>query len=475
MNLAYRIGIVAPVFSLCASRERSTAVTARACASVPTVADEPNDLATSGSSRVAVSPRTRAWFIRLWTLIGGALVLAGLWFALREPIGIVAAPLGLAAVIVYLVNPVVGFGERRGVPRALGTLLAYLAVGAVMVALAAFVGPTLVEQAAQFIDELPAIFAAVLDWLNARFASFGIEDGLALDLESQDTRAAVAEYLRENRDQVFALLRGAGNVVGAIFHGILTLILAPILAFYVLADLPRIKSGITGFVPPGPRSDVLDVTQRIGRTVGAYFRGQLLVATFVGVATAIGLAIVGLPFWAVVGGMTGVFNLIPLVGPFVGGLIGVIIALTVGDGTTQAIAVVVVMTVVQQIDNHAITPNIVSRTVKVHPVTVILGLLVAGTLYGILGMFVAIPVIAAAKLIIMYVLVTRVPSMRHLAGPDASLFDGDDPEEPADGTLAAMGRELRRTWERRRSDAGTDDRPRPGDGPVRDDRGLREP
>lgn len=424
------------------------------------MADEAKDLrARAGTSPPSVSPHTRAWFIRLWTLIGAALVLAGLWHLLREPIGIVAAPLGLAAVIVYLVNPVVGLGARLGVPRPLGTLLAYLAVGGVLVALGVALGPTLAEQAAQFVDELPAIFAAVLDWLNARMAAFGIEDGFALDLESQDTRAAVAEYLRENRDQVFALLRGAGNVVGAIFHGVLTLILAPILAFYVLADLPRIQAGITGLVPPGPRSDVLDVAQRIGRTVGAYFRGQLLVATFVGVATAIGLAIVGLPFWAIVGGMTGVFNLIPLVGPFVGGLIGVIIALTVGDGTTQAIAVVVVMTVVQQIDNHAITPNIVSRTVKVHPVTVILGLLVAGTLYGILGMFLAIPVIAAAKLVVMYVLVTRVPSMSHLAGRDSGLFDGEDPDEPAEGTLAAMGRELRRTWERRRADGGSEDQP----------------
>ncbi|MDX1620612.1 MAG: AI-2E family transporter [Nitriliruptorales bacterium] len=411
---------------------------------------QPSPAAAEDDDGVRVSPRTRAWLIRLWTLIGAAIVLIGVWFVIREPLSIVAAPIGLAAVIVYLMNPIVGFGERRGIPRPLGTLLAYLGVAAAFVALVALVGPTVVDQTSEFIDELPAIFVAVLDWVNERLAGFGIEE-IAVDLESNDTRTAVADYLRENRDQVLTLLRGAGTVVGAIFHGLLTIVLAPILAFYILADLPRITEGITRLVPPGPRSDVLDVAGRIGRTVGAYFRGQLMVAAFVAVATGIGLAIIGLPFWAIVGGMTGLFNLVPLIGPFVGGAIGVIIALTVGGGTGQAVAVVVVMTAVQQIDNHVITPNIVSRTVKVHPVTVVLGLLVAGSLYGILGMFVAIPVIAAAKLMVMYVLATRVPSMRHLAGAGSGLFDGEDDQEPGEGTLAAMAREMRQTWERRRA------------------------
>ncbi|MDX1658348.1 MAG: AI-2E family transporter [Nitriliruptorales bacterium] len=419
--------------------------------------DEPaTSIDRSDGSDVQVSPRTRAWMIRLWTLIGAAIVLVGAWFVLREPLAIVAAPVGLAIVIVYLLNPIVGFAENRGVPRALGTLLTYAAVAAAMVGLVVAFGPMLADQTAQFIDELPAIFAGVLEWVNARLAGFGIEE-ITVDLESEDTRTAVADYLRENRDQVFALLRGAGTVVGVIFHGLLTLVLAPILAFYLLADLPRISEGITRLVPPGPRSDVLDVAGRIGSAVGAYFRGMLMVAAFVAVATSIGLAIVGLPFWAIVGGLTGLFNLVPLIGPFVGGAIGVIIALTVGGGTGQAIAVVVVMTVVQQIDNHAITPNVVSRTVKVHPVTVILGLLVAGTLYGILGMFVAIPVIAAAKLVVVYVLVTRVPSMRHLAGADPALFDDEGEPEPREGTLAAMGREMRQTWERRRRPDGGDE------------------
>ena len=405
-------------------------------------------------------PRAQVWFWRIWTLIGAAVALGGAWWLLRDPIGIILPPLALAAVVVYLLNPVVGFLEHRHVPRAVGTLLSYLILLGALVGIGFAVGPILARQGGEFVDQLPQITTSVQDTVNTQLTRAGIDAQLNIDLESTDTQQAIRDYIQRNRDQIFSVLKGAGSVVARIFHGLLTLILAPILAFYLLADLPRLSDGVKRFMPPGPRSEVIDVARRIGATVGAYFRGQLLVATFVGIATSIGLLIVGLPFWALVGISTGVFNLVPLIGPFIGGLIGVVIALTVGGGMSQAIAVVVVMVLVQQVDNHVITPNIVSRTVKVHPVTVILGLLVAGSLYGIVGMFVAIPAIAAAKLVIMYVLVTRVPSMQHLAAEGGAIIDGVEVEEdPGDGTLVAMGREMRRAWERRRGERDTPRRP----------------
>ena len=240
--------------------------------------------------------------------------------------------------------------------------------------------------------------------------------------------------------------------------GLVAIVLAPVLAFYVLSDLPRLSEGVRRLVPPRSRSEAVDVTQRILRTVGAYVRGQLLVATFVAVATSIGLLVVGLPFWALVGVAAGLFNLIPFVGPFVGGLLGALIALTVGNGLGQAVAVVVVMVIVQQVDNHVITPGVLSRTVHVHPITIILTLAAAASLFGILGMLVAIPLLAATKLVVMYLLVTRVPSMAHLAGEGPEVIDGKPVGEPRDSSLVSMGRELRAAWEnvrRRRQDDTT--------------------
>jgi predicted PurR-regulated permease PerM len=402
--------------------------------------------------------RARLWFWRVWTAIGVAVAIAGLWWLLHEPLFILLGPLALALVFVYLLNPIVGWLHTRRVPRPLGTAFAYLVGIGALVAFLVAIGPILARQVGGFAEELPSIAAAVGDGINRQMTRLGLAGTFSVDLTESGIQEVLAEAFGD-RDQLDVLLRGIGAVAGRVFHGVVTIVLAPFLAFYILADLPRIQAGMKRLLPPGQRNDVVDVAQRILTTVGSYFRGQLLVASFVGVATSIGLAVVGLPFWALVGGIAGVFNLVPLIGPFVGGVIGVIVALTVGAGVGQAVAVIVVMVAVQQVDNHVITPNIVSRTVKIHPVTVMLGLLVAGSMYGILGMLVAIPVIATVKLVLMYVLVTRVPSMRHLAGEEPNLFDGAPPTGE-DGTLLALGRDLRSAWERRREDGRRSERAR---------------
>jgi predicted PurR-regulated permease PerM len=392
-----------------------------------------------------------------WFIIGVGVILWAFWRMFHEPIEVVLPPLVLAALIVYLLNPLVTFLTRYRIHRALATALAYLLVAGLIAGVGFAVGPLITDQVADLFDRVPEITASTEDFVNDRLDGFGIDADVSFDITDQDTQESIRDWIRDNSDQLLALAGGAFDVVGRVFHVILTLILAPFLAFYFLVDLPKISATLTRLVPPGKRGEVIVVGRRIGLLVGAYFRGQLLVALFVAIASALVLWAIGLPFWALVGVVTGIFNLVPLIGPFVGGLIGVIIALTVGDGVSQALLVVVLLTAVQQIDNHVITPNIMSRTVKVHPATVIIALGAAAALFGIVGMFFAIPTVAAAKLMVVYLLVTRVPSMAHLGGEAPALFDDDGaPLSPPreDSAIFAMGRDLRTTWERVR---GRDD------------------
>lgn len=394
--------------------------------------------------------RAKLWFWRTWTVVGLLVLAWAVGHVFADPIRLLFPPLALAGILIYLLNPVVTAFERRGMHRVIGTTLAYLVLGGVLVGLSILVVPVLVRQTGELIENIPDIAVGLQDTVNNQLRRMGIVQRVTFDPQSTETQTAVQQFVEDNREQMIELLRGAGTVVAGLVAGLVAIVLAPVLAFYVLADLPRLSDGVRRLIPPASRSEVVDVTQRILRTVGAYVRGQLLVATFVAVATAIGLAIVGLPFWALVGVVAGVFNLIPFVGPFVGGLLGAVVALTVGNGLGQAIAVVIVMVVVQQIDNHVITPGVLSRTVHVHPVTIILALATAASLFGILGMLVAIPLLAAAKLVVVYLLVTRVPSMAHLAGEGPEVIDGVPVGEPRDSSLVSMGRELRLAWELRR-------------------------
>jgi predicted PurR-regulated permease PerM len=383
------------------------------------------------------------WALRIWVTIGALLLVAAVWWLLREPIGLIVPPLAIAAVLIYVLNPAVSALAQRGFPRALATLLAYLATTAVVWGLLALVGPIVVGQGRELIAELPAIGAALQASVNEQLTRFGIPATQQLDLETSEIAVSVREWFTTNREEVLAVVRGAGSVVGWVVHLALAVTLGPILAFYALSDLDRLSSGMALLLPPGRRTEAVEVAGRIGRIVGSYFRGQLVVAVFVGTATALGLALVDLPFWAVVGIATGLFNLVPLIGPTLGGAIGVLVALTVGTGVQQAILVVVVMVAVQQVDNHLVTPLVVGRSVSIHPITVILALIVAGSLGGIPLMFIAIPVAATIKLVLLHLAVTRLPSMAHLA-------DGhDDDSQPRRGTVAEMAQELRTAFESR--------------------------
>jgi predicted PurR-regulated permease PerM len=153
-------------------------------------------------------------------------------------------------------------------------------------------------------------------------------------------------------------------------------------------------------IPERSKDEVHLVLQRLNRAIGGYFRGQLVVALIVGVLVSIGLAILDLPFWLLVGMIAGLFNMIPLIGPYIGAIPGIVIALTVGDGIGQAVWVAVIMIVAQQIDNHFITPNVMQRVVKLHPAVVMLALLAGGTIAGFMGLLLAVPATAVLKIIL---------------------------------------------------------------------------
>ena len=155
-------------------------------------------------------------------------------------------------------------------------------------------------------------------------------------------------------------------------------------------------------VPPGRREEMRSLMDRISQAVGGFFRGQLLVALFVGVASSIGLWAIGLPFWLLVGMVAGVFNLVPLVGPFIGGGLAVVIALISGQ-PLKAVWAALVLLAVQQIDNHLISPNVMSRTVQLHPVVVMLALLAGASFAGLFGMLVVVPLVAVAKIVFLFV------------------------------------------------------------------------
>jgi predicted PurR-regulated permease PerM len=365
-------------------------------------------MAIGGQRPEGDSPWSRLlrWGIASWSLIGILILGYLLYRYVLYPVRIVLPPVLLALAIVYLLNPIVARLQARGVPRVLGTLFTYIVfLGIVGIGLR-FLIPLLAGQVSSFAESVPDLLRRASDGV-ARLAA-----RLELDVDANDVFTGLSPE------------GGAGGFISRIFsitagvlHVMVIIVLGVVLAFYVLVDLPQFQRGTFALIPARRRDEVKLVLERMGGAMGAFFRGQLLVALFVGLASMLGLYIVGLPYWALVGGVAGLFNLIPLIGPFIGAVPALFIAFTTSSsggimqlepGWPLALGASAALLLVQQIDNHIISPNVVARTVKLHPVTVILGLLVGGTLLGLVGMLIAVPLVAAIKILALHVWDTRM-------------------------------------------------------------------
>jgi predicted PurR-regulated permease PerM len=335
-----------------------------------------------------------------WAVVGLVLLLVVLGIIARY-FAVVWPPLILAGAIVFILNPVVTFLQHRHVPRAMGTAISYLGVVGIVVLGGFLVAPLAQDQADQLSEEWPSIREDLKERVDD-WSQRSEEEDWPVRIPEWDE---LGESLTGNENSTeqetlvewFDRVRELGLRV---FHVAIIFILAPIIAFYLLVDLPHIGRVFESLIPERSKVEVHLVLDRLSRAIGGYFRGQLLVALIVGVMVSIGLAILGLPFWLLVGMIAGIFNMIPLIGPYIGAVPGIIIALTVGDGFGQALWVAVIMIIAQQIDNHFITPNVMQRVVKLHPAVVMLALLAGGTIAGFMGLLLAVPTAAVLKIVL---------------------------------------------------------------------------
>lgn len=352
-------------------------------------ADQPADAAREeeAGERRAIGEAVRSWGTTAWAIVGlaaaGAVLLWVAWV-----VRVVFAPLLLAGVIVLLLNPLVTAMERRRLPRVAATALLYLGGLALFALMVVSVIPVVQGQVEEFRAQWPEVQDRVEGWV------VGLEEdlrGTPLEFSREDLGAQVNGPVTDRLSQLW---RAGDRLVGII----IVLVTGPVIAFYLLADLPGVRSRLRALVPARARSEVTMLGRRLHAVVGGFVRGQIIVAAIVGVLTAVGLALIGLPFWALLGAIAGVADLVPLVGPFVGGVPAVVVALVTRDVMT-AVWAVVVMVAVQQLESQLISPLVLHRTVKLHPAAVLLALLIGASLGGILGMLVAAPTAAALKVV----------------------------------------------------------------------------
>lgn len=329
----------------------------------------------------------------VWTSVGILLLLAALSWVLSY-IGSVFYPFVYAAVLAYLLRPIVERLADLGLPRLVAVLLTYIIVFAVLALLLEFIVPVIIAQIMAFVDHFPAYSRSVVKYFNQARSSY-----LRTDLPSGSTR--IINQLASNlRDRGMVLFQGLPDAGIGIFGGLLNLVLAPVIAFYVLKDLPVIRATLLELFPERHRDNVAVVLHQVDFVLGGFLRGQALVSLVVALTTGLALWIAGVNFPLLLGLLTGILNIIPYFGPIAGGAAAATVALF--QSPTKALIVIVIMFAVQQLDGMIISPVIMKHAVDLHPTVIIFSLLFGGAVFGFVGLLVAIPVAAMVKALVMY-------------------------------------------------------------------------
>jgi len=318
-------------------------------------------------------------------------------FVAVQPAGsLFLTALGLA----YLLNPVVDGLQARRVHRRLAVAL--VAIGLIAVASAVTSlgvvavrntltesdgGITLSESVTTWFERLPdnlerLVPDAVYEAIAEPLATLG-------DLLRQAVRA-LAPYFERIGAGVYDLV--SGTVTGVAFF-----LLVLVLTVYVLHDYHRFVASLLDAWPEPVQPTVRSVARTFDRAVGGYVRGQVVIAVAVGTMVYLGLAIVGLPFAGVIGVLAGLLNVVPYLGTVVPAVPALVIA--VAGGWWQVVFVLVVFVATNQIDNHVLTPQILSRSTRLHPVTVIVAIIGGFAFGGLVAAIFAVPLVAFAKAI----------------------------------------------------------------------------
>lgn len=333
----------------------------------------------------------------------GALGVLVAW-GLVNMLGAISSVLTLLAVSLFLalgLDPVVRWLQSRGVPRSGAILAVFLGVLAVFAGFISSVIPPVVNQATELASQLPQYVEdaqAVIDrtaWLNQVNEQYQVTERIQTELEN---RLASGETVTA----LFGGIFGAGR---AVVSGIFSTLTVLVLTLYFLASLNAIKSTAYRLVPASRRTRVQLLGDEVTRRIGGFVGGQLLLATINGLLSYVVLRIVGIPYAAVLAFTVGLLGVIPLVGATLGAVIVVIVALF--SSLTDALILTVYYVAYQQFENYVLAPRIMARTVSAPGGVIIVAALAGGSLLGILGALIAIPLAAGLLLIIDEVLIPQ--------------------------------------------------------------------
>jgi putative permease len=295
----------------------------------------------------------------------------------------------LASVIYYLLAPIVNAIERTGTSRKLGVISLFLFIAVFLLLGLYLLFPVITNQISAFKDELPKFIDGITK--------------LALVTEQKLNAFSYNLYHIDSSKSIAAALstfsrRAFEDLPDLISSSLAVLVLAPFFAFFMLLDGQAVTKKILALVPNNYFEFALNLQHQMNVQLGDFIRARLLEAGIVGAVVWFGVTIIGFPYAVLLGAFAALTNLIPYIGPIIGGVPALLIALVNGVTGLELLILVAIYVIAQLIDNFLIIPLVVAKIVNLHPVTVVIVIIIGAQLAGILGMIISIPVACIIKL-----------------------------------------------------------------------------
>lgn len=311
---------------------------------------------------------------------------------------IVISPIFIGFLIAWFFEPLVSWMQYKKIPRIICCILVYLVIIGVLFLVSYLLIPSLVYQLKDFLNAAPDIFENISNFAMNLIQKIDTNHMINVDNIKKELTSMITDYGIHIGSDMPKYLFAVGK---SVFNKGLNFVLGLMIGFYLLFDFEKVNNAIYDFVPISWRNGYEELIHRINTSLRNYVQGVLIVMLLVFVTQSIGLTLAGMEAPILFAMFCAVTDIIPYFGPYIGGIPAVIVGFTISPIT--GICVIISILVVQLLENNFYQPLIMGHTLKLHPVTIILGLLVFEHFFGIFGMVIATPCIACLKVILVFV------------------------------------------------------------------------
>lgn len=305
----------------------------------------------------------------------------------------VLSPLFIGFVVAWLFAPLVDRLTKKGLPRILASIIVYIIFILFLVLFFRIFIPVIYNEFNELIKTIPGIMSDLTDFVNKIFSKIDVE-GIDVNGIKNSILTAITDY---GNNITSNMPTTAMDLISKLFSGLGSIFFGLIIGLYMLFDFNNVTTLFLKLIPKKNQMEIGNLLDDIGKEVRKCVNGTLLVACMVFVCDTVGFSIIGLKSALLFGLFCGITDLIPYIGPYIGTAIATVVGLT--QSPLIGIGVLIIAIIVQLVESYILQPVVMSRATKLHPVTIICGLLIFGHFFGIIGMILATPIMSIFKVI----------------------------------------------------------------------------